>query len=235
MDRKMSELALFKLESTLLHPSPVRTACVSAVLDEAGIDVHPCLVDATLGLPTALTLRLLAPDARPELEAMHRELERRLVAAYASSKDSPEVFGATRCLERLQMMDIRVAIDTGFSRPVVDVLLERLGWVARGILDAVVTAEEDAIDTALQMTRVRSALRVARIGKSTFDVLTAAEAGCRVRALVGEASTFEGLPYTHAIPSATLVPELLRRIQQSEARRSMAPVRYENPAFVRSA
>jgi phosphoglycolate phosphatase-like HAD superfamily hydrolase len=213
----MIKLVMFRLETTLLRKSLLYGNAVMRVLADREGSVHPSLADATLGLPLHLALRMLAQWSKPELAQAQRDLEKLLVYAYGNAPTNPEVFGATRCLEALKECGIKIALESGLSKPVLDVVTERLGWAGRGLVDAVVPCEDpvaqvgDSLRRAMTVTGVGDPQQVAHVGRSAFDILAAAEVGTRIRALVGEVPAFESLPYTHVIASAVLMPELIKR------------------------
>src|SRR5262249_39585143 len=96
-----------------------------------------------------------------------------------------EADGTTRLFRDLRRLGIRVALDTGFSRDVLDVLLARLAWDA-DVVDCTVTSDEvaegrphpDLIFRAMQLTGVSRSSDVAKIGDTPVDVLEGQAANC---------------------------------------------------------
>jgi phosphoglycolate phosphatase-like HAD superfamily hydrolase len=218
----MIDLVVFRIETTLLRQSLAWSQALRDVCARFDMHVHPTLIDATRGLPTRTAVRVLNKWPSTQLAEVQREFERALILRYGASDADPEEFGAARCLERLAADGRRVAFESGLSRAVLSVLLERVGWLPRGLAHAAVACDDEvapvgsAIRRAMSIARVTDPSRVAHVGRSAFDVLAAAEVGTRVRAVV-ERTPFEGLPFTHVLPHAVLIPELLNRLEAPAA------------------
>jgi phosphonatase-like hydrolase len=93
---------------------------------------------------------------------------------------------AVELFQQLRKAGVKVALDTGFSRPIVDAILARLGWDER-LLDATVASDEvtrgrphaDLALRAMKLTGVQDAQRVAKVGDTPSDLLEGTSAGCR--------------------------------------------------------
>jgi phosphonatase-like hydrolase len=129
--------------------------------------------------------------------------------------------GAPECFAELRRRGVRVALDTGFSRAIVDVILQRLGWDAPGFLDATVASDEvprgrphpDLLFEAMRRTGVATASQVAKVGDTPSDLQEGAAAGCRlVIGVTNGTHTREQLAAhspTHLIGSLAELPALL--------------------------
>jgi len=93
--------------------------------------------------------------------------------------DAADVF------RRLHRAGIRVALGTGFSRDILDVLLVRFGW-DQDLVDVTVTSDEvvqgrpqpHLIYRAMQLTGIADAGEVAKIGDTPADIEEGRAAGC---------------------------------------------------------
>jgi len=63
-------------------------------------------------------------------------------AYYVSALEVREMEGAAETFRILKSVGIKVALDTGFSRDIVDVILHRLSWDTGDLLDATVASDE---------------------------------------------------------------------------------------------
>jgi len=120
----------------------------------------------------------------------------------------PGVEGAFRAL---RADGVRVALTTGFSRDVTDVLLELLGWSVGpaeegGTIDALVTSDEVAlgrpapfmIHRAMERTGVLDVREVVAAGDTVNDLLAARHAGVvGVGVLTGELGRAELAAHPH--------------------------------------
>ena len=86
----------------------------------------------------------------------------------------------------LRRAGVAVALDTGFSRDVLDVLLQRLGWREGDPIDVTVASDEgargrpfpDLIRIVMARTQVLSPRAVAKIGDTPADLSQGLAASC---------------------------------------------------------
>ena len=143
--------------------------------------------------------------------------ETALVDAYRSGPVE-DVPGAATAVTRLRESGVKVALTTGFQRPLVNLLLGRLGWTS--LFDHVVTGEDVSLGRpapfliyqAMMHLGIDDVRRVAVIGDTPLDL----EAGMRAQAgwVIGVLSGAHGLetlgrtPHTHIVPSVGDLPAI---------------------------
>ena len=144
--------------------------------------------------------------------------------------DRPAVIpGVREAVAALRAAGVKVALQTGYSRDVAELLLEIVGWQLRsgdgetGDVDALVTSDEVTasrpapflIYRGMELTGVTSAAEVLVAGDTANDLGAGVAAGARyvVGVLTG-AYTAEQLGrhrHTHLLPSVADIPGLLAR------------------------
>src|SRR5690606_23925643 len=105
---------------------------------------------------------------------------------YRSDSSVQEMPGATEVFRRLKDSGLKVALDTGFCRPIADVILDRLGWAQNGLLDATVTSDEvthgrphpDLVLEAMRRSGVDRVESTAKVGDTPADLQEGMSAGC---------------------------------------------------------
>jgi phosphonatase-like hydrolase len=155
--------------------------------------------------PEAVATRALATFE----EALHAE--------YASGPVA-EIAGAASVVTRLRARGIKVALTSGFSRDLVNLLVGRLGWER---LFDLVLAGEDAprgrpapylIFRAMIELGVTDVRRVAVVGDTPLDLRAGTNAGAGwVIGVLSGAHGIETLgrtPHTHLLPSVAGLPAL---------------------------
>lgn len=81
---------------------------------------------------------------------------------------------------------IKVFVDTGFDRPIVDALLHRMAWEKNKLIDVSVTSDgvahgrphPDLIFRAMELAGVSDVKRVAKVGDTVSDFGEGNSAGC---------------------------------------------------------
>jgi len=178
--------------TTVLDGDAVIDAMIAALaLDDVG--VRRGAVKAAMGMPKPMAIRQLlgmveTADAA-ELDARVDGIYRAFVSLVKKRyRDDPllrEADGAADVFRCLRLAGIRVALDTGFSRDVLDTLLVRLGWDS-DILDCTVSSDEvekgrphpDMIFRAMKLAGIASTAEVAKIGDTPVDILEGQAARC---------------------------------------------------------
>jgi phosphonatase-like hydrolase len=221
------QLAVFDLAGTTVNDPDGVNQCLRASLQAAGLDVDRAAVNAVMGLPKPEAIRRLLDDrpaARhllPRVEAIHEDFVGRMIRFYQSDPSVYEVPGTSEVFGRLRQADIQVAVNTGFGRTITAVLLDRLGWERRGLIQASVTSDEvlrgrpypDMILHLMRRLGIADARQVVKVGDTPADLLEGTNAGCGLVIGVTQGShsreQLEVHPHTHLVDSIAQVPGLL--------------------------
>jgi phosphonatase-like hydrolase len=221
------ELIVFDMAGTTVNDEDSVNRCVREALGAAGLVVSPAEVNAVMGIPKPEALRRLVeshdrlPDLGPRLDAIHGDFVARSVAFYRADPSVREVAGAADLFAGLKRSGIKVALDTGFNRSITDVILDRLGWSDRGLIDGTIASDEvprgrpypDMIHELMRRLQVEDAGRVAKVGDTPADLEEGESAGCGL--IIGVTTGTHGReelqphPHTHLVESIRDLPGLL--------------------------
>jgi phosphonatase-like hydrolase len=224
--KPMIELVVFDIAGTTVHDGDGVSNAFRAALDTAGFCPEPTDVRRVMGLPKPEAIRRLLAQAggvvaERTVEAIHADFVQRMRHYYETDPSIREVPGATATFTTLRERGIKVALDTGFSRPVVDVLLRRLSWQPPNGIDAVVASDEvphgrpypDMIRHLMARLGVGDARKVAKVGDTQADLEEGANAGCGLVIGVTTGSftreQLQACPHSHILESVVEVPGLL--------------------------
>jgi phosphonatase-like hydrolase len=220
------ELVVFDMAGTTINDDDGVNRCVRAALEPVGVSATRDAVNLVMGIPKPMAIRqLLERYERPELveqiDAIHADFVRRMIEFYQTDPSVHEIPGATQTFRRLRAAGIKTALDTGFSRNIVDVVLERLGWKDDSLLDMTVTSDEvprgrphpDMIEKIMRKLGVGDPSRVAKVGDTPSDLEEGTAARCgMIVGVTGGSHTAEQLrafPHTHLIGTVAQLPALL--------------------------
>jgi phosphonatase-like hydrolase len=223
------ELVVLDLAGTTVRDDDAVNVCLRAALAQGGVPVTREAVNAVMGRPKPLAIRTLVEQEEGEaagadarrIEALHADFMRRMIDHYRLHPDVREISPAGAVFATLRSRGIKVALDTGFNRPIAEAIFTRLGWSVPAVLDATVTSDEvargrphpDLIFRAMELTGVAQAGAVAKVGDTPSDLEEGQAAGCGLVIGVTEGThTAEQLrvhPHTHLIPNVGHLPALL--------------------------
>jgi phosphonatase-like hydrolase len=216
-------LVVFDLAGTTVDDGDAVNRCLRDALSGAGFDASPDAVNAVMGLPKPVAIRSLVEGTGlvDRVDAIHADFVSRMIRFYAEDPSVAEVPGTGRTFSALQGAGIRVAVDTGFSRDITRTILDRLGWLRDGLVDASASSDEvtrgrphpDMILKIMADLGVSDPRSVAKVGDTPSDLEEGAAAGCgRVIGVTRGTHTREQLlpyPHTDLIETVADLPLLL--------------------------
>ena len=186
------KLAVFDVAGTTVQDDDAVVECLSKVL-EARVSVSRRQVLEVMGLPKPVAIRqLLAASGSVTAAALdaavdeaHEAFRLVMVQRYRDGAIAPAE-GAEALFAVLKEAGVRVALDTGFSRDILDTILRRLGWQGGRMVDFSVASDEvergrphpDLIYRAMSLAHVTEPALVAKIGDTPSDIEEGLAAGC---------------------------------------------------------
>jgi phosphonatase-like hydrolase len=185
-------LTVFDVAGTTVLDDDAVIDAVQSALAGAGVRVPRPAIKAVMGMAKPAAIRHLLCSYAPfpahqmddRADEIHATFVQLVVERYRSGPIRP-VPDAADVFRRLRSAGVRVALDTGFSREVLDVLLARLRW-DRAVVDVTVASDEveqgrphpDLIYRAMQLTGIVDPQEVAKIGDTPADIAEGRAAGC---------------------------------------------------------
>src|SRR5262245_35971941 len=119
------------MAGTTVYDGDAVNASFRAALRAVGIEAEPAQVNSVMGLHKPEAVRILLERYAGQsglsptpvrIAAIHDDFVRRMCDYYATSPEVRELPGAAATFAALRRAGIKVALNTGFSRKVTDVL-----------------------------------------------------------------------------------------------------------------
>jgi phosphonatase-like hydrolase len=222
------ELVIFDMAGTTVRDDDAVNVCLREALAPR-ISVSRDEANSLMGLPKPVAIRILLeqkltagqPASTELVNELHEDFLSRMLRYYRTAPSIEPMPHAMDTFWQLKEAGVHLALDTGFSRPIVNAILERLGWSEGGLLDATVASDEvpngrprpDLVLRAMKLTGVSDAKRVAKIGDTPSDLQEGTAAGCRfVIGVTNGSHTREQLAahaHTHLIGSLQELPNIV--------------------------
>ncbi|UNB52953.1 HAD family hydrolase [Mycolicibacterium sp. YH-1] len=223
-DTPLITLAVIDLAGTTADENgAVRHAVLTAVEEVTGRAATPefePLFDQSRGRAKTTMLRVLLGDgAEDQVSHAHTVFESELERLIHSGHVRP-IAGADTTFDRLHDLGAKVALATGFSAHLRQILLEQLGWTTK--VDLALSPEDvgrgrpcpDTVLTAMLALEIDSVRNVAVAGDTVNDLLAGTRAGAVIVAgvLTGahDRATLETAPHTHIIETIADLPQLVQ-------------------------
>jgi phosphonatase-like hydrolase len=159
----------------------------------------------------------LGDRSEAELAAASARFSAEVGRAYADGALA-EIAGAGDIFDGLRANGVLVALNSGFPRVIVDLVVKRLGWA--GLVDATISGDDvvagrpapDLIRAAMAHTGTKDAGRVVAVGDTRLDLQAGTRAGCgAVVGVLSGAGTRDELsrePHTHLCTTIAEVPAI---------------------------
>lgn len=215
------------MTATTVRDADVVNTCLRDALNTVGVTVTREAINAVMGIAKPVAVRTLLTQGlgvRPDdahVRAVHDEFIRRMTVFYRTDPAVQEMPGATQVFHMLKSAGYKIALGTGFSRQIVNVLLERLGWGAPGFLDVTISSDDvsngrphpDMVLEAVRRSGVSSVEASAKVGDTPADLQEGMSAGCGL--VIGvtngthSRSELAMCPHTHLIDSLEELPAVL--------------------------
>jgi phosphonatase-like hydrolase len=138
----------------------------------------------------AILLEKFAPEKKDDellIDRIHTRFTDLMIAFYRDDEGLRPFPNAEKIFGALKKKGIKIALNTGFTRPIADTILHRLRWDDRlKDIDRVICSDEvpqgrpypDMIKALAQELHIASTAEVAKVGDTEVDVEEGRNAGC---------------------------------------------------------
>ncbi len=221
------KLAVFDIAgTTVADDHAVATAFRHAFESYGYADVSEEDVKPLMGYKKPVAIRMvldkLGVDEDPQLiQDIHDEFVTEMMDHYEYSPDVKPMKQAENIFRQLKEKGIRIALNTGFSKDIADVIVSRLQWKEKGLIDDCIASDEVEagrphpfmIQTLMQRAGITDANEVVKIGDTEVDVNEGRNAGCSlvIAVTTGAFTKEQLLPYKpdHIIDDLSQLPALI--------------------------
>jgi phosphonatase-like hydrolase len=221
------DLVVFDIAGTLIHDTGFVFDAFRAAMQEAGGAISAEQLQQWRGASKREVLQAqLAQRSGESAEPLTARLERSEEVFRTSLQNSLAqsgvclIAGVEETFAWLRARKIKIALNTGFDRTVMEALMHAAGW-SENVLDAAVCSDDVAhgrpapymIFRAMEAAGVHDVRRVMAIGDTVNDLLSGYNAGARgVIGVLSGSHTRERLsqaPHTHIIESVAELPRVI--------------------------
>ena len=223
---KAIKLAVFDLAGTTIkHKLEVHTALVEAFESE-GIEITLKDANDAMGISKPVAIQQILEEkgiasSEQKINIIHDQFLDNIKTYYEESNDVEEKEGASELFQWLRNRNIKVTVDTGFGRKTTDVVVKRLGWLDKGLIDFSVASDEVEkgrpypymIQKAMKHFNVEDPGQVIKIGDTPVDLQEGYNAECQLNigVLDGAYEKEELLkfPHTHLVGNILDIKEII--------------------------
>ncbi|MCF0073564.1 HAD-IA family hydrolase [Dyadobacter sp. CY261] len=221
------ELVVFDMAGTTVRDKNFVGVAFQQAMQSQGYDIAIGDVNPLMGYEKPLAIKMMLEVREPDkakitdelVDAIHTHFVKGMIAFYKTTTEIGPLPHVEETFDILRAEGIKIALNTGFSRDIADVIIGRLGWENK--IDHLVASDEvphgrpypDMIRKIMTALGIESAERVAKVGDTEVDINEGINAGCQysIGITTGAFTREELLPYnpTHIIDDIAEVPGII--------------------------
>lgn len=218
------KLVVFDMAGTTVYDENHVSQALQQALQKHGFSFSLETINPLMGYKKPLAIRMLLTEAGAEItdtliDQIHEDFVRDMLTFYQTSTDLRALPDVEETFVRLRQAGIKVGLDTGFSRDIAEVIVQRLDW--QDAIDHLVASDDvangrpypDMIYQTMQTLGITQTEEVAKVGDTEVDMNEGRNAGCRyvIGVTTGTFTREELLQYepTHTVDSVAEVVDIV--------------------------
>jgi len=188
------QLAVFDIAGTTVKDNGEITLAFQSALHEHGYEIPAEKISLLMGYKKPEAIKMMLEEYEDDISmitaeyinTIHHRFIKLMMDYYATTAQLEPLPYAEEMFAWLKERGIKIGLDTGFSNDITDILINRLGWLRDGKIDAVVSSNEVQsgrpqpymIQKLMQQCGVTDAAAVIKTGDTEVDVNEGKNAGC---------------------------------------------------------
>lgn len=187
------QLVVFDIAGTTVRDKGSVADAFMEAAAQYGISVPHEEVNKVMGFRKKEAIRILLnkfyleqEDIDGLIEKIHDAFTHNMISFYKQDTELAALPYAEETFAWLKQRGIKIALNTGFTRPITDTILQRLQWNSKGMIDMVITSDEVPegrprpymIAAIMKQLEIADAGQVAKVGDTEVDVEEGRNAGC---------------------------------------------------------
>lgn len=187
------ELIVFDIAGTTVRDDGQIALHFQKAMQAFGPDVPVAEINPLMGYEKSEAIRILLERREglreliiPEYIAeIHQRFLQEMIRHYQTTADLTPLPNVETTFDALKGRAIKIALNTGFSKDITDVIVQRLAWVPEKV-DFVISSSEVAkgrpfpfmIERLMQQAGVTDAKKVIKVGDTEVDIREGQNVGC---------------------------------------------------------
>lgn len=220
----MSRLIVFDIAGTTLEDDNIVNKAFVDAFNQFEIYPVKDQIDKVMGLSKPLAIELVLQEAKIDgnIDSIYQAFLQNMIGYYSISENVKEIKGASETFRLLKEKNYLLALDTGFSSDITNVIMSKTGWLDRGLIDAYISSDQVShgrpypymIFRLMETLGVQRVRDVIKVGDTMSDIQEGISAGCGlvigVLSGTGNKEQFaKCLASSHILPDITHLPNYL--------------------------
>ena len=188
------QLVVFDMAGTTIQDNSNVADAFMYAMQKHGYPINKQQADRVMGYKKIIAINDLLESNYPGIvseneniiKEIHETFIETMIDFYEQAKEILPMESAGSIFKWLQDNDIKVALNTGFSKLITDTILERVGWNDNHLIDFIISSDEvkngrpspDMIQAIMKATGIADAASVVKVGDTEVDIAEGRNAGC---------------------------------------------------------
>ena len=120
------------------------------------------------------------------INQIHDRFLQLMIDYYTNAAEITPLPNAEEVFASLKEKQVKIGLDTGFSKEITDIIIDRLGWIKDNRIDVVISSSEVKagrpapymIEKIMKETNVQDLKKVIKVGDTEVDIFEGKNAGC---------------------------------------------------------
>lgn len=221
------ELVVFDMAGTTVSDKNFVAIAFREAMQSEGYPIAVEDVNPLMGYEKPLAIKMMLEVCETDkskitdalVDTIHSRFVSGMIDFYKTTTEVAPLPNVEETFAALRAEGVKIALNTGFSRDIADVIIGRLGW--KNKIDCLVASDEvpfgrphpDMIRKIMGKLGVESPARVVKVGDTEVDINEGINAGCKyvIAVTTGAFMRAELEPYkpTHIIDDITDVVDII--------------------------
>ena len=187
------ELVVFDMAGTTIADNGEIAVAFQTALKHFSYDVPKEAINTVMGYKKTKAIKMMlnlyepsASNTEELIEEIHTVFLNEMIAHYSGLNEIEILPYAEEIFLFLKSKGIKVALDTGFTKQIAEVIIEKLGWLKNNMIDCMVCSDEVPkgrpypfmIEKIMQQVCVTDSQKVIKVGDTEVDVNEGLNANC---------------------------------------------------------
>jgi len=188
-----TELVVFDIAGTTVTDNNNVNDAFRGAFEKAGYPVALAEVNYIMGYRKIEAIKILLEKFYPAqlnneqlIQQIHNQFTEDMCAYYLHTADLYPLPFAEEIFSFLHSKNIKIGLDTGFTKIITDTIIQRLGWDKNGLVDVVISSDEVPqgrpypfmIQSIMEQLNISDAKQVVKVGDTEVDVAEGRNAAC---------------------------------------------------------
>lgn len=187
------KLVVFDMAGTAVSDENYVGAAFTQAMKKYGYAPQIEEVNPIMGYEKPVAIRMMLEKLESDtakitdelIASIHDEFVKVMLDFYRTSEDIYPLPNVEETFKKLKAQGIKIGLDTGFSRDIADLILERLDWHDQ--IDCMVASDEVShgrpypymIQKMMEELQITNSNQVAKVGDTEVDINEGHNAGCK--------------------------------------------------------